>query len=148
MKINKELLLRTADEFRIISNNRKTFIPNYANKAFACELYLKYIIFHHTDQIKYGHNLKTLYGFAADSIGDKYFLAHYFHKEVTKTFKDYSLNNTNRDLFQTLEDNKNLFQKERYIFEYLEKGERHVIKNAFIIELLEALHKYCHREIK
>lgn len=108
----------------------------------------KVYYFHRTKQIKYGHNLKDLYESAANSIGNRYFLAHYFHKEVSKTFKDYSLNNTNRDLFQTLEDNKNLFQKERYIFEYLEKGEKHIIKNAFIIELLEALHKYCHREIK
>jgi RNA polymerase primary sigma factor len=72
----------------------------------------KVYYFHRTKQIKYGHNLKDLYESAANSIGNRYFLAHYFHKEVSKTFKDYSLNNTNRDLFQTLEDNKNLFQKE------------------------------------
>ena len=63
-------MLRSANEFLEISSNSKTFIPNFVNMAFACELYLKTIL-ECKNVICNVHNLEILYGKAFDTTNEQ-----------------------------------------------------------------------------
>jgi len=124
------LMIRTANEFLTISSNNKTFIPNFVNEAFACELYLKAILQDKTGDYPKGrdwHNLEKLYDKVIENIDEEKFLV-ILNKEIEKTFPDYGTHKAKRDLYEMFDEYKNLFEDWRYLFE--EKNKKKYITDA------------------
>jgi hypothetical protein len=146
MKSNVDIrdMIRSADEFFIISFNNKTFIPNFVNMAFACEIYLKSILQHNVGSFPKEHNLETLYDAAIKHIDEKEFLIA-LNKEVEKDFPYYGVNNTERDLREMFKKHKNLFEDWRYIFEG--KVQKPYVADMMLANFTSALKKYVHKFI-
>ena len=113
-------MLRSANEFLVISSNNKTFIPNFVNMAFACELYLKAILQQKTGSYPRGHDLESLYNKVIANINEIDFLM-ILGEEIGKGFIDIKVSTNvtmaKYQLQQMLNRHKNLFEDWRYIFE-------------------------------
>jgi len=113
-------MLRSADEFLEISHNNKTFIPNFVNMAFACELYLKTILYCRAGKYPPTHNLEALYMTVVNNIDEKEFLAIIGDKINASFSFDYpkdDLLKVKDDLLLMFNEHKCLFKEWRYIFE-------------------------------
>ena len=126
--IDLELMKRTADEFLIISSNNKTFISNAVDAAFACEIYLKLILYCKFNDYKNQHDLRKLYDEAVsqEALDEQAFLK-IFANEISdrsdtqnaKSSLDIMLDGVKdgcKDDF-ILYPHKNLSVEWRYIFE-------------------------------
>jgi len=113
-------MLRNADEFLEISHNSKTFIPNFVNIAFACELYLKTILEYYTGDFPPIHDLEYLYKTALEYIDENAFLlllANEISNSLSFDFPQDNIDNARTSLQSMLEKDKHLFIEWRYIFE-------------------------------
>lgn len=83
-------MIRCANEFHIISQNDKTFIPNFAILAFACELYMKTILFYYTKNFPKGHDLERLYTEMSKHFNKSEFIK-IFAEQRQKLYNDYDI---------------------------------------------------------
>lgn len=109
-------MIRCANEFHIISQNDKTFIPNFAILAFACELYMKTILFYYTKNFPKGHDLERLYTEMSKHFNKSEFIK-IFAEQRQKLYNDYDIESSERSLMETLRRNSNMFEDWRYLFE-------------------------------
>ena len=138
-------MIRCANEFHIISQNDKTFIPNFAILAFACELYMKTILFYHTKNFPKGHDLGRLYIEISKHFNKSEFIK-IFAEQMRKLFDDYSIESSEQSLIETLHKNSNMFEDWRYLFE--KKIDKPYAVHGFLLELSEALRLYVDRFIR
>lgn len=138
-------MIRCANEFHIISQNKKTFIPNFAILAFACELYMKTILFYHTKNFSKGHDLGRLYIEISKHFNKSEFIK-IFAEQMRKLFDDYSIESSEQSLIETLHKNSNMFEDWRYLFE--KKIDKPYAVHGFLLELSEALRLYVDRFIR
>lgn len=139
---NKEIIsemMRSADEFLTIGYNSKTFIPNFVNIAFSCELYLKSILLYTAKSKIKTHDLNELYEEIIKYIDEESFLK-VLREEISKD-PLYSVDDTRRDLISMLSKHKKLFVEWRYIFEG--KVEKPYIVDLVLINFAEALRKFA-----
>lgn len=148
-------MLRVADEFLTISKNSKTFIPNFVNMSFSCEIYLKLILQVKTSVIPLEHNLEKLYLSVIEVIDEEELLNVIQDVANKKDFKvDYSIN----DIRAAVCKYQNLFVEYRYIFEKKKTNiknekEKFHLNKPYVIDLImrdiaEGLHDYVHDKIK
>lgn len=138
---NKEIIsemMRSAGEFLTIGYNDKTYIPNFVNIAFSCELYLKSILLHKGKSIAKTHDLNELYEEIIKYIDEECFLK-VLREEISKD-PLYSIDDTRRDLISMLSKHKELFVDWRYIFEG--KVDKPYIVDLVLVNFAEALKKY------
>lgn len=138
-------MIRCANEFHIISQNKKTFIPNFAILAFACELYMKTILFYHTKNFPKGHDLEHLYVEISKYFNKSEFIK-IFAEQMRELFDDYSIKSSEQSLIETLRKNSNMFEDWRYIFE--KKIDKPYAVHGFLLQLSEALRLYVDRFIR
>jgi len=117
---------RTADEFLEISHNPNTFIPNFANAGFACELYLKIISQYITKKYVRSHDLRIL----DDSVlKNREFNEVEFLNILTlkynENFKDANFSDdcTKVCLQHLLDVHRNVFEDMRYYFDLPEEDD-------------------------
>jgi len=136
-------MIRSANEFLTISKNKLTFIPNFVNMAFACELYLKTILKHKTGSYQRGHDLEVLYNNMATHISESDFLS-VLARKYTELFIDMSItiapSEAKRNLELMFQQHKNLFAEWRYIFEGA--IDKPYVVNNMLIAFAEALNEY------
>lgn len=137
-------MIRCANEFHIISQNDKTFIPNFAILAFACELYMKTILFYYTKNFPKGHDLERLYAEMSKHFNKSEFIK-IFAEQRQKLYNDYDIENSERSLMETLRRNSNMFEDWRYLFE--KKIDKPYTVHGFVFVLAEALRLYVDRFI-
>jgi len=117
---NTSEMLRMANQFLVISKNSQTYVPNFVNMAFACELYLKTILKHKTGSYQRGHDLEALYNQALQYINESDFL-DLLAKKYDASFIGMVVTTSQADakvkLQCTLCRHRNLFVDWRYIFE-------------------------------
>lgn len=145
-KIQRELndMVQSADQFLLVSSNKKTYIPNFVNTSFACELYLKAILLDKTNNYDKGHNLEVLFNYVEKFI-DINELLNYMtiaHNEKEHNFKLTSY--IKDDLDKMLIRHKNLFECWRYIFEG--KVDNTDV-DLTLISFAEGLKTYIHNSI-
>lgn len=138
-------MIRCANEFYTISQNKKTFIPNFAILAFACELYMKTILFYYTKDFPKGHDLKHLYIEISKYFNKSEFIK-IFAEQMRKLFDNYSIENSEQSLIETLRRNSNMFEDWRYLFE--KKIDKPYTVHGFVFELAESLKLYVDKFIK
>lgn len=138
-------MIRCANEFHTISQNRKTFIPNFAILAFACELYMKTILFHHTGKLIKGHDLERLYEEISKYFNKDQFIC-IFTEQMQKNFENYSIKSSEQSLVETLRRNSNMFDDWRYVFE--KKIDKPYAVHGFVFELAESLKLYVDNFIR
>jgi periplasmic divalent cation tolerance protein len=147
-----DLMYRTANEFLTISYNGQTYIPNFVNKAFACELYIKFICYSKHKNYKQGHNLKTLYNNAVKIKAiDKQAFLPILADEISKggvadetesifaNLKD-DIEFAEQELNTILERHGTLFEDWRYAFEV--EGQYDGNVNTWFISFARALKRY------
>ena len=143
--ININDMIRCANEFYIISQNKKTFIPNFAILAFACELYMKTILFYYTKNFSKGHDLECLYIEISKHFNKSEFIK-IFAEQMQKLFDDCSMESSEQSLIETLHKNSNMFEYWRYLFE--KKIDKPYVAHGFVFELAESLKLYVDKFIK
>ncbi|MCL2540571.1 MAG: HEPN domain-containing protein [Firmicutes bacterium] len=118
-------MLRSANEFLVISSNKKTYIPNFVNIAFACELYLKAILQYKTGSYPRGHDLEYLYNKAVIEIDEAEFLT-LLARQIDNSFIDIgvstNIDGAKRGLKTVFDRHKNLYKELRYVFEKPKNG--------------------------
>lgn len=138
-------MIRCANEFYIISQNKETFISNFAILAFACELYMKTILFYHTQTFSKGHDLERLYIEISKHFNKSEFIK-IFAEQMREHFDGYSIESSEQSLIETLRKNSNMFEDWRYLFE--KKIDKPYIVHGFVFELAESLKLYVDKFIK
>lgn len=137
-------MMRNANEFLTIGSNAKTFIPNFVNWAFSCELYLKTIDYNERNEYVNSHNLVDLYSQVKPYIDEASLLR--IMSDISKEEPN-SLNYDfqSYDLNELLEEHQNTFFCWRYIFEgYIPEP---YVANANLIYFARALKIYIEQNI-
>lgn len=132
IEINDYEILDRANKFKDATDTLKmsrNLIPTELNACFACELYLKYLVYFvknnihkiMVSQLEKGHDLKNLYGMCDDNIKNQ-------------------IKEKMGDNFEThLERVKLNFVTLRYDYEY----EKVTYSPTFVIEFMEVLSEIC-----
>jgi len=159
LNIDLKLMLRTADEFLTISSNKETFITNAVNAAFACEIYLKFLLYSKFKCYPNEHDLRKLYNEAVsqNALDEQAFLK-ILSDEIADSMSSESLKNDTSNAISmlntmldgvkdhNLEDgfilypHKNISVEWRYIFE--EKIPYEGIIDSALYRFAEALKRY------
>jgi len=147
-KINR--MLRSANEFLEISINNKTYIPNFVNMAFACELYLKIILQYKNREYCKGHDLKTLYDEVVKTVDENellIILAEEISKNLSFDFCKNNIINAECNLQNMFSEHSNLFVEWRYIFD------KPIPESGYIVDMTlcsfaKALKKYVETMIE
>ena len=120
---------RCADEFLSISHNSKTFIPNFVNIGFACELYLKLILQQATGKYRRTHDLECLYDKAVKHIDESDFL-QILARKIQATFIEIKIviskDEARHKLEEMFDSHRTIFVDWRYYFD-LPADERGVV---------------------
>lgn len=132
IEINDYEILDRANKFKDATDTLKmsrNLIPTELNACFACELYLKYLVYFvknnihkiMVSQLEKGHDLKKLYGMCDDNIKN----------QIKEKMGD--------DFETHLERVKLNFVTLRYDYEY----EKVTYSPTFVIEFMEVLSEIC-----
>jgi|GEM_PF-7018460 len=110
---------RCADEFLKISYNKETYIPNFANVGFACELYLKTLLQLKKNEYGHKHDLLELYKDVKDCIS----MVDFLDILKNKMFAGNLGIDVEEELQRMLNKHKNIFVDFRYYFELPEDND-------------------------
>ena len=141
-------MTRSANEFLEISINKNTFIPNFVNMAFACELYLKTILEYKTQTYPRTHDLEILYNDVVKEIDEADFLVileEEIHVAFAANDMDIMTIYAKTDLESMFEQHKLLFEDWRYIFDG--KVKKPYVVNMTLDSFAKALKRYIEENI-